>query len=98
MSALAVSALPADELHLPVPEQVAAVLAALDAEEIRSSLGDLLGHMDLASRSGDWRPVQEVLEAWYRSALVVRRLDVSKLEATGDAYTAEEVRERLGLG
>lgn len=58
------------QLRLPMPEQMNAVLPHLSPDGTSAFLSEVLAALQEAQTNNDLRPVQEVVEAWYRTLLL----------------------------
>lgn len=58
------------QLRLPMPEQMNAVLPHLSPEGTSAFLHEVLTALQAAQANNDLRPVQEVVEAWFRTLLL----------------------------
>jgi hypothetical protein len=94
-----------EDIDLPADEQkIDEVFSGLNSDGARAFVNEIIEAVQQAHDLGDLRPVQNVIEAWYRSLLFARDPDFpSALEAARDAepghariYSAEELREALG--
>lgn len=94
------------DLELPLPAQLDAVWPALTPDGAQSLARELLAAVREAKEKDDLRPVQEVIEAWYRSLLFIQKhgsegalLKEVEKEEEGDAdlLSLEQVRAELGL-
>jgi len=62
-----------ETMELPTPEQVEAVKASLNAEGAEAFAEEFFQAMWLSKERGDLRPVQDVIDAWYGSLLLVQK-------------------------
>jgi len=101
MSALPAPVLEPANLDLPLPAQLEAVRPALSENGAKLFLEQLLDAIAQAKETNDLRPVQEVIEAWYRSLLFVQAPGheeaMNAAPDEGKGLTHDEVKARLGI-
>jgi hypothetical protein len=100
------SSLPAvtlETIELPSREQLEAVQASLNPEGAQEFAEEFFEALWLSKERGDLRPVQDVIDAWYGSLLLVKKYPEPRdLEAVLAArkretpMTYDEVKASLG--
>jgi hypothetical protein len=89
-----------EDLELPDAERISAVEAALTEEGSRAFLLELLRSLTQAQAMGNMRPIQDTIDAWYRTLVFIRNgadAHYQEEEDEGRLLNAGEVRESLDL-
>jgi Family of unknown function (DUF6247) len=94
------------ELWLPARlERAAEVFASLDARSQAQFISEFLQALYEARRTDNLRPLQDVIEAWYRTLVARRSPDYEAAIAWArehepspdDLMDAQQLRERMGI-
>lgn len=91
-----------EELYVPPDfskKDLDAILENLTPEGGRDFVGQIMEAMERAKNEGDLRPINLVVESWYRTLIFLSRSRFNELwdeaqEAEGPRLTLEDIRER----